>query len=73
MENSNASKTTSRGGMGLGTVLTIIFIILKLTGVINWAWVWVLAPAWISVGLVVLIALVAIVASLIVAATVDRY
>lgn len=28
------------------TVLTLIFIVLKLTHVINWAWGWVLSPAW---------------------------
>ena len=32
------------------SVLTIVFIILKLTGVIDWAWVWVLSPIWISIA-----------------------
>lgn len=27
--------------------LTLIFIILKITGNINWSWVWVLSPIWI--------------------------
>ena len=39
---------------GIGTLLTIAFIVLKLCGVIAWSWVWVLAPLWISVALVVL-------------------
>ena len=39
---------------GIGTLLTIAFIILKLCGVIAWSWIWVLAPLWISVALVVL-------------------
>jgi len=30
------------------TLLQILFITLKLTGVINWSWVWVLAPIWIG-------------------------
>jgi hypothetical protein len=27
--------------------LLIVFIVLKLTDLINWSWVWVLAPFWI--------------------------
>lgn len=37
--------------------LTIIFLVLKLTGVINWPWVWVLSPVWITIGLVLIILL----------------
>jgi Flp pilus assembly protein TadB len=33
---------------GLPVLLTIIFVILKLTGVIAWGWLWVLSPLWIS-------------------------
>lgn len=32
----------------LGGVLTAVFITLKLCKVIAWSWVWVLAPAWIT-------------------------
>lgn len=39
---------------GIGTLLTIAFIVLKLCGVIAWSWLWVLSPLWISVALVVL-------------------
>ncbi len=35
-------------GMSLSTVLLIIFVTLKLTHNIDWAWIWVLAPFWIS-------------------------
>ena len=38
----------SGGGIAFGTVLGIIFIILKLCKVINWSWLWVLSPFWIS-------------------------
>lgn len=31
-----------------GTLLQIAFIVLKLCGVINWTWVWVLSPMWIG-------------------------
>lgn len=39
------------------TLLQILFIALKLTGVISWSWVWVLAPTWIGliVSLIVLV------------------
>lgn len=35
-------------GPGFATLLTLLFIGLKLTGYITWSWVWVLAPLWIS-------------------------
>lgn len=41
------------GGMGICSVLTIVFIVLKLAGVIDWKWVWVLAPTLIPLALVV--------------------
>lgn len=43
-ENSNVSST---GGIGFVGLLAILFIALKLTGVINWSWLWVLSPIWI--------------------------
>lgn len=42
--------------MELSGTLTIIFIVLKLVGAIDWSWVWVLSPLWISL-LVLLIVL----------------
>lgn len=43
-------------GMGLLGVLTIIFVTLKLTGLIQWSWWWVLSPIWgpIAVALIVI-------------------
>ena len=40
--------------MKLADWLTIVFIVLKLLGVINWSWWWVLSPQWISVIIIVL-------------------
>lgn len=37
-----------QGGLGIVSVLTIVFIVLKLLGVIRWSWIWVLSPIWIS-------------------------
>lgn len=45
MENKNGN---SSGGIGFFGVLTIVFIVLKLCGVINWSWLWVLSPIWIG-------------------------
>jgi ABC-type antimicrobial peptide transport system permease subunit len=45
----------SGGGIGFAGALTIAFIVLKLTGVINWSWLWVLAPLWISWAIVLAI------------------
>lgn len=35
-------------GLRLPTLLWIIFLILKLTGTVNWSWIWVFSPIWIS-------------------------
>lgn len=53
-KNSNSSK----GGIGFVGLLTIAFIVLKLCGVINWSWLWVLSPIWISVALGILIMII---------------
>lgn len=37
--------------LSLTQVLTLIFIILKLTKNIDWGWWWVLSPMWIIFGL----------------------
>ena len=42
-----------QGGLGIVSVLTIIFVVLKLLGVIKWSWIWVLSPIWISAVIVV--------------------
>ena len=47
-------RTSSGGGMSLITILWIIFLILKLTHVIDWKWLWVFSPIWISASLGVL-------------------
>jgi len=46
------SKTYNKNGIGFCGLLTIAFIVLKLCGVINWSWIWVLAPLWIGWGLI---------------------
>lgn len=50
---SNSSSSSS--GVGFGGLLTIVFIVLKLIGKIDWSWWWVLSPLWIGFILAVLV------------------
>ena len=62
MSNDNGvSAKASSGGIGFGGLLTIVFITLKLLGVITWSWVWVLSPLWISLLLGILLLIIAFV------------
>lgn len=56
---SNNSGSGGKGGIGFAGALQIAFIVLKLCKVINWSWLWVLAPMWISLILVVVVAICA--------------
>jgi len=55
------SKDNSSNGLGLGTVLFLIFLVLKLTGHIDWSWWWVTSPIWIPVILLGLLFIVLII------------
>ena len=46
----DSKKVTVNFG-GIGTILAIIFMVLKLTGNIDWPWVWIFAPIWIPLAL----------------------
>ena len=46
------NEEASSNGIGIGGILFIIFLILKLTNNITWSWWWVTAPIWIPVSLV---------------------
>ena len=54
MDNNNT------GGIGFTDMLTIVFIILKLCGVITWSWLWVLSPLWIALVLYIIVTIVSI-------------
>ena len=58
--------SSSSSGVGFTGLLQVAFIVLKLTHVINWKWVWVLAPTWISMAIVVVVALLVLIIFLIV-------
>jgi hypothetical protein len=40
---------TQTGGVSFASLLTLLFIALKLCHVIDWSWWWVLAPLWLPV------------------------
>ena len=58
----NSSNNRTGGGIGFTGLLTIVFIVLKLIGVIAWSWWWVLSPLWISLILVLILVFIAIIA-----------
>jgi hypothetical protein len=57
------NKNTSNG-IGLGTILFLIFLTLKLGGwgvVATWSWWWVTCPLWIPIALILFIVLIAVI------------
>ncbi len=52
MNNSKSSGITFAG------LLTVSFIVLKLCKVIDWPWVWVISPVWISCALILIASIV---------------
>lgn len=48
-------------GIGLGTILFVVFLVLKLCGVIDWSWWWVTAPIWIPVAFCLLIIIITVI------------
>jgi len=48
----SSSSSSSSSGIGFAGLLTIAFIVLKLTNVIDWSWWWVLSPMWIGAALI---------------------
>lgn len=49
----NNNNTSS--GIGFTGLLTIVFITLKLLGIIKWSWIWVLSPLWICFLIILMI------------------
>lgn len=48
----------SGGGLGLSSVLTVVFVVLKLIGVINWSWIWVLSPLLIDLAVAIIVVII---------------
>jgi membrane protein YdbS with pleckstrin-like domain len=60
MEKENNKST----GITLSMILFIVFLILKLTGNINWSWWWVTSPLWIPYALIILVFFLGIIVGL---------
>lgn len=61
MKNSKAKKGVS----GLCTIVFIIFLFLKLTGLVTWSWWWITSPLWLPlVGLLIVVAIIGFLVSL---------
>ena len=43
------------------TILFVVFLVLKLTGNINWSWWWITSPLWLPVAIILTIIIGAIV------------
>lgn len=56
-----ANDTVVRKGLGLSSWLTLIFVVAKLLGVINWSWWLVFAPTLISTFLTVTILIICLI------------
>jgi hypothetical protein len=59
------SKTTTSSGIGIGTLVFLIFLTLKLAGigqVAEWSWWWVTCPLWIPFVIIAIIAIIALIA-----------
>lgn len=52
---------TSGSGLSFGTLLFLLFLGLKLGGVINWSWWWVTAPLWIPFAILIPILLIVLI------------
>ena len=67
VSNIKIGRGDSRGSGGFGILLTILFIVLKLTSVISWSWFWVLWPLWIGIVFAVVMTIAILVCTLIIA------
>lgn len=52
------------GGLSFCGVLSLIFITLKLVNVITWSWLWVLAPIWLPIVVVLLLIICALIVTI---------
>lgn len=57
----NEKSVTVVSGMGFLDALFLVFLVLKLTKVIDWSWWWITAPLWGQVALSVIIFVVTVI------------
>jgi hypothetical protein len=56
---SNSNQVQIGSGLSTSSLLGVLFVGLKLTGYIQWPWVWVLSPFWIPLAIVLALLLAA--------------
>lgn len=56
----NEKKEIKTVGLGFFEALALLFIALKLTGVITWSWLMVLSPLWLTFAVAVFIAVIVV-------------
>lgn len=61
----NTNAEIRRTGLTLLDVLLVVFIVLKLCGVIDWSWMVVLWPLWVQLGLIAIVLIVFLIVLLI--------
>jgi len=62
-----AENGSSSGGIGFFGLMFLIFMTLKLTGVIDWSWWWVTAPLWGGFALIFIVIMIVVLVK-----TIDR-
>lgn len=45
-------RASASGGLGLCSTLVVIFVVLKMTDLVPWSWVWVFSPWWIPAAII---------------------
>ena len=65
MSKEKENNKTIVSGIGFTGLLTVAFIVLKLTGVIDWSWLWVLSPIWITALIAIAILLIVVLVAII--------
>ena len=58
----DTTETTKTIAPSFSAIITLIFIVLKLTGNISWSWIWVLAPMWIDLILAIVLIIITAIA-----------
>ena len=56
----------SASSISFCTLLALIFITLRLIGVINWSWWWVSAPLWIPAAIAIPFVIIAVIISIVI-------
>lgn len=54
----SGNSSSSSSGIGVVGLLGVAFVVLKLTGYIDWSWWWVTAPFWGGFALAVVVLLI---------------